>query len=129
MLLSDTTAYTPELAIAMPERELCLVPRPTADPIRIYLCGGSNRTIKITNGANKLAVQGSMIHYSVAIAGPCRIDLYNGIGRRVKRLVQENTDEGDHAVDLSGEQLATGLYLARMTTGDAVLTIPVWVRK
>ena len=56
-----------------------------------------------------------------------RIDVFNMLGQRVRRLVDEVVTEGDHDVvwdgsDSGGRVLASGTYLYRVQIGEFVET-------
>ncbi len=54
------------------------------------------------------------------------LDVYDVMGRRVRSLVQEKQNAGDHDVswdgcDEAGNKLASGVYVYRLTTGHTVM--------
>jgi M6 family metalloprotease-like protein len=57
--------------------------------------------------------------YSLATSAQTRLQVYNGLGQEVRRLVDGYQEEGRHEAiwdgeDESGRQLASGMYIARM---------------
>ena len=64
---------------------------------------------------------GAMIAYTVPRSETVEISLYNLAGQLVRRLVKEARAPGDYVAQLSGEGLASGVYLVRMSAGDDVL--------
>jgi hypothetical protein len=65
------------------------------------------------------------IQYGVPEAGIVNVTIYNLLGQEVKKLVNEYKDPGYYdvvweGVNNSGQPLATGIYLYRMTAGDFV---------
>lgn len=127
--ISDSTIYTPELTVACPERSFCVTPSWLVDPVEIELCGGTNRTILISQMMNRVAVQGNQLHYSVAFGGECRVELYDLLGRHVETLVEGTVAEGQHTAKLPLGRLSSGLYLARLTINGASVTELVAVGK
>lgn len=127
--ISDSTIYTPELSVACPERSFCVTPSGIAEPVEINLCGGTNRTILITQAMNRIAVLGDQLTYSVAFGGECRVELYDLLGRQIETLVNGAVAEGEHHVRLPLGRLSSGLYLARLTINGASVTELVGVGK
>ena len=67
------------------------------------------------------------ISFSLPSAGEARLEVYNVQGRLVKTLVEGQLEAGVHQVvwdgtDASGSQVATGVYMYRLTAGDRVET-------
>jgi hypothetical protein len=54
------------------------------------------------------------ITYSLAKSSYVSITVYDILGKEVARLVQEKQDAGHHAINFSGQNLATGLYFYRI---------------
>jgi len=60
------------------------------------------------------------IRYRLGKAGFVSLKLYDTLGREVMVLVTERKPPGEHAVELHGSGLASGVYLYRLVTGDVV---------
>jgi hypothetical protein len=65
--------------------------------------------------------------YTLPHAADVRLDLFDVSGRRVRSLVREAQEAGVHeavwdGTDEAGRQAARGLYFARLSVGDRVLT-------
>ncbi len=63
------------------------------------------------------------LRFDLATAGPTRLEIYDGRGRRVRRLLQDDLAAGSHVLpwdgtDDRGEACASGVYLARLVHGD-----------
>ena len=63
------------------------------------------------------------IDFSAARAGRVQLTIYDVQGRRVRALVDEVMERGDHHVhwdgtDDHGHAVATGIYFCRMRAGD-----------
>ncbi len=63
------------------------------------------------------------IDYRLPEAGDVQIVIYNLLGQEVRTLVQETMDAGFHSVvwdgtDAFGKQVASGIYIYRMSVGD-----------
>ena len=54
-------------------------------------------------------------------AGAARLDVVDALGRRVAVLADGDLGAGPHAFALPG--LASGVYTARLSAGDAVQTV------
>lgn len=75
---------------------------------------------------NPLARDG-VVRFVVDRTGPVRLELYDGIGRRVRLLADEVMARGGHSVRLERQGLAPGTYLLRLTAGDQRPTIKMVV--
>lgn len=67
------------------------------------------------------------IPYTLRTPGPVRLDVFNLLGQRVATLVDAVQEAGRHAVrwdgrDEQGRVVAGGLYVCRLTAGEAVAT-------
>ncbi len=67
------------------------------------------------------------ISFSLPSAGEARLEVYNVQGQLVKTLVEGHLDAGTHQVvwdgtDGTGAEVASGVYLYRLTAGDQVET-------
>lgn len=60
------------------------------------------------------------IRFGLDAAGPVRLTLYNALGQRVRALLDEPREAGEHAVRLDATDLASGLYLYRLECGSKV---------
>ena len=63
------------------------------------------------------------IDYRLPEAGDVQLVIYNLLGQEVRTLVQESMDAGFHSViwdgkDEFGKQVASGIYIYRMSVGD-----------
>ena len=68
-----------------------------------------------------------MIPYRLGAAGRVRIDVFNLLGQRVHRLLDEQRAPGLHKVrwtgtDDRGSPVSSGVYFYRLTTGDVAET-------
>jgi hypothetical protein len=57
------------------------------------------------------------ISYSLPIAGNVKLVVYDILGREVATLVNEYKTAGNHSVDFSASNLASGVYIYRMEAG------------
>ena len=62
------------------------------------------------------------IRFAVPIEGPVQLDVYDILGRRVTRLVDQNYQAGFHEVNFDATRLASGVYIYRLSTEGGVLT-------
>ena len=70
---------------------------------------------------------GTVIPFRLGAAGRVRIDIYNLLGQRVRRLLDEGRAPGLQKVRWSGTDdrgapLSSGVYFYRLTTGDLAET-------
>ena len=68
-----------------------------------------------------------MIPYRLGAAGRVRIDVFNLLGQRVHRLLDEQRAPGLHKVrwtgtDDRGSPVSSGVYFYRLTTGEVAET-------
>lgn len=65
----------------------------------------------------------TLISYSIAVPGPVTLVVYNTLGQPVQTLVDRIQPPGLYSVPWQpAEAIASGVYLYRLTTSDAVLT-------
>ena len=65
----------------------------------------------------------TLISYTLAAPGPVTLVVYNTLGQPVRTLVDKVQAPGTYSVPWQpAESLASGVYLYRLTTADAVLT-------
>ena len=69
----------------------------------------------------------TLIPFRLGAAGRVRIDVYNLLGQRVRRLLDERRPQGLHKVrwtgtDDRGSPVSSGVYFYRLTTGDLAET-------
>jgi hypothetical protein len=67
------------------------------------------------------------IAFSLPTRSTVRIDVFNILGQRVRQLLSEELAAGDHAVvwkgdNHQGDQVASGIYLYRLQSGDLTIT-------
>jgi len=55
-------------------------------------------------------------------AGTVSLSIYDVTGRKVSTLVDGHLGAGEHTVNWSGQESASGVYLARLKVGETVLT-------
>ncbi|MBN1559136.1 T9SS type A sorting domain-containing protein [candidate division KSB1 bacterium] len=61
------------------------------------------------------------ISYTIPVAAPVTLQVYNMRGECVAELVDEVQNCGVYAVPFDGRELAGGIYLCRLTAGDATI--------
>ena len=67
------------------------------------------------------------VRFAILEAGAVRLDVFDGLGRRVATLADGAFPPGEHTATFDGAALAPGLYLCRLTTaaGTATRTVVV----
>lgn len=60
----------------------------------------------------------TIINYSVAKAGIVKLSVYDITGSKVATIVNENKSVGNYSVQFSGSNLASGIYLYRLESGN-----------
>ncbi len=65
------------------------------------------------------------INYSLAKAGNAKLTIYNIKGQRIKTLVNDHVEAGEHSIiwngkNEKGSDVASGVYLYRLNTADGV---------
>ena len=102
------------------------------DPI----CGFSVRLIEMT--ADKYALNQNApnpfnpttkIGYSLGLDGPTRIELFDAAGTLVQVLMDEHQQPGQYEVTLDVNNLSSGMYYYRITSGDWTETKQMIVKK
>ena len=62
----------------------------------------------------------TIIHYVLPKAGFVTLKIYDMLGREVKTLVNENKDKGVYDVTFNASDLASGVYIYRLQSGNFV---------
>jgi hypothetical protein len=57
------------------------------------------------------------IKYSIKDAGFVKLEVYDILGRRIVTLVNEERQPGEYEVNFSGHNLASGIYLYKISAG------------
>ena len=60
----------------------------------------------------------TIINYSLPKAGNVKLTVYNSIGSKVATIVDDNKPAGNYSVQFNGSNLASGIYLYRLETGN-----------
>jgi hypothetical protein len=65
------------------------------------------------------------IRYSLPAAGNVKVEIFNTLGQLVNTVVNQHQEAGTHNViwngmDMSGNQVSTGVYIYKLTTGSFV---------
>ena len=127
---SATGTYTVELAASDP------TPLVHADRDRAFLASSRTWTVEATvstdadhapdaasgilalapNPARQLAT----VRYALAAPGEARVEVLDGLGRRVALLREGHQFAGEHTASLRTDGLAPGLYLVRLVTDGGV---------
>jgi hypothetical protein len=58
----------------------------------------------------------TVVSFTLPAASPVRLDVLDLQGRRVAKLVDQTMPAGPHAVTFDGENLPSGMYIARLIT-------------
>ena len=62
------------------------------------------------------------IEYSIGIAGPTRLMVYDVLGREVVKLVDEYRPIGSHKVVWNANNMPSGIYFYRLETSSFIRT-------
>jgi subtilisin family serine protease len=62
------------------------------------------------------------IEFALRLKAHATLDVFNILGRKVARLVDEVLPAGVHSVEFDGSRFASGVYLYRLTAGDNLET-------
>ena len=72
---------------------------------------------------------GGVVRVSLPEAGTVRVVVYDVLGREVAVLADGEQAAGEHAVALGAERLAPGVYVVRVTAGEATVVRRVTVAR
>lgn len=64
----------------------------------------------------------TVISYQLPVDGDVNLAVYDALGRRVAVLVDERMSAGSHSVTFDASQLASGVYIYVLTSGEVRLT-------
>jgi hypothetical protein len=69
------------------------------------------------------------INYSVPFDSKVTISVYSVTGELVMELVNDNVSSGSYSVDFDGSNLASGMYIYKMTAGNFTQTNKMMLMK
>ncbi len=74
------------------------------------------------------------IHYTLETSGHAMLSVYNGLGQKVRELVNSNLTAGSFqavwdGADMTGDLVPNGLYFVRLTMGDQLITSKLTVNR
>jgi len=64
----------------------------------------------------------TVINYQLPVNSFVTLKVYNVLGNEVKTLVNENQDAGTYKIDFKGSNLASGMYIYKLTAGSFTST-------
>lgn len=71
--------------------------------------------------------QAGTISYTLSVATPVTVEVYDLLGRRVEQLVDTTQPAGTYQLDLQAGSWASGMYICRVTTPSGVRLQPFMV--
>ncbi len=87
------------------------------------------RGISILNNYPNPFNSSTVISYEISLPGFVNLSIYNIVGQKVACLVNQNREAGVYSVSWNADGLSTGIYLARIDTGDSSNTIKMHLLK
>ncbi len=114
----------------------------TADGTSLYITDFNTRSLRRIDGLTAASAVGEFpaalrldmnaspnpfnprttIRYFLPDAGRVKLEIFDTRGRRVRTVVDAEQSAGDHQIDLGGDGLVSGIYLARLGYGGSVVT-------
>ena len=94
-----------------------------SSPSAIDLDGG--KTIDVYNLAQNYPNPfnpSTKINYELTITNYVKLEVFNSAGQKVRTLVNEIQEAGNHAVRFNANGLASGVYLYRLSTGNGLVS-------
>ena len=65
------------------------------------------------------------IRFNLEKASNVELSLFNVLGQRIKILLAQSLNEGEHEYELNGEYLSSGIYFVRLQSGEHVKEIKI----
>jgi len=59
----------------------------------------------------------TVIRYQLSVAGQVSLEVFNILGEKVRTLVDEKEDQGEHSINFNASNLPSGVYFYRLTAG------------
>jgi hypothetical protein len=69
------------------------------------------------------------IRYTIPIAGPVTLDIYDILGRKVQTLIDIQQRAGEHQAVWEADNISSGIYFYRIQAGDKVVSKPMILLK
>ena len=90
--------------------------------------GGALAALSLGVSPNPVS-SGGVVRVTLPEAGVVRVVVYDVLGRQVAVLADEERAVGEHAVSLGAERFAPGVYVVRVTAGEASVVRRVTVAR
>jgi hypothetical protein len=71
----------------------------------------------------------TVVGFQLSVVGDVTLKVYDALGREVATLVNERLSAGTHSVEFDASDLASGVYLYRLTVGGESFTKRMTVLK
>ncbi|MBS1514566.1 MAG: T9SS type A sorting domain-containing protein [Bacteroidetes bacterium] len=62
------------------------------------------------------------IKYSIPTGGLVKLSIYNLLGKEVASLINRYQEAGSYSIEFNGSELASGVYIYKLTSGNTVVT-------
>ena len=102
--------------------------RVVLSPNAVAVEEGAAAGLALSVSPNPVAV-GGVVRVSLPEASVVRVVVYDVLGRQVAVLADEERGVGEHALALGAERLAPGVYVVRVTAGEASVVRRVTVAR
>jgi hypothetical protein len=138
LLLSDTKDFQPTIEeVATGTRDACIVRRGEPGEVVLNTCVIDLRGVVATATEYQLyevepnPVSGGnvTVKYSISFAGHTKLELYKSSGELVGILVNGEKSSGLHEISIPTEELPSGVYYLRLSSGHFTETKPLVIAK
>jgi len=100
-----------------------------SDEVAVVIGDNSNTSVSISEARPNPVSGVANFEYTIATSGMVRVELTDMIGRVVSTIFEGNVSAGTHALDVSAEGLAAGMYQIVIKSGENVATRSLQVVK
>lgn len=122
-LLALSYRIEPTIDLLLPDTvRPCIVAANTAESVVLHACAGNLRFVRIGDAGFKIrqltpnpTSDGVTIEYEVGFTAPVRLELYDAVGRTIRRLIDAEQEGGIYQFHLMLDGLPAGLYWCRYT--------------
>jgi hypothetical protein len=80
-----------------------------------------NSNLTISNYPNPFNPT-TKINFYLPMSGDVTLDIYNSLGSKVKTLVNQSLNSGDHTFEFDGADFSSGMYFYKLSTPVGVIT-------
>jgi hypothetical protein len=137
ILLSNTKEFEPEISVSFFDKDNCIVPTTNPGHVIMNTCVIDLRAIVLNPTDYNLhsiepnPVSGSKfnVKYDLGLTAETNLSLYNSNGVLIQTIVNGKQETGTHSIDIDSQNLSSGSYFLKLSSGPYSDTKSVIIAK